>query len=126
MVGMEQTEINPRPVVGAIIVGAALPCHSFCGLLYVIMLPADFAGAGRFWPALNALLNGLCAIALCVGLYFIKHQNKEAHRTSMLLASRSLRFFIRLHREPRSAWRHDFPGHGPVGTLYLSILAKPR
>jgi Protein of unknown function (DUF420) len=39
-----------------------------------------------FLPALNALLNGSCAIALCVGLYFIKHHNREAHRTSMLLA----------------------------------------
>jgi putative membrane protein len=47
---------------------------------------ADFAGRWMFLPALNALLNGLCAIALCVGLYFIKHQNGEAHRTSMLLA----------------------------------------
>jgi putative membrane protein len=31
-------------------------------------------------------LNGLSAIAPCVGLYFIKHHNREAHRASMLLA----------------------------------------
>jgi hypothetical protein len=30
-------------------------------------------------------LNGLSAIALCVGLYFIKHHNRKAH-ASMLLA----------------------------------------
>jgi uncharacterized membrane protein YozB (DUF420 family) len=30
-------------------------------------------------------LNGLSAIALCVGLYFIKHHNRKVH-ASMLLA----------------------------------------
>jgi uncharacterized membrane protein YozB (DUF420 family) len=39
-----------------------------------------------FLLAFNALLNGWCAIALCMGLYFMKHHNREAHRTSMLLA----------------------------------------
>ena len=59
-------------------------------LLYVHHASADFAGRWMFLPALNALLNGLCAIALCAGLYFIKNRDREAHRTSMLLASLSL------------------------------------
>ena len=37
-------------------------------------------------PRLNALLNGLSAVALCAGLYFIKHQKVRAHRASMLTA----------------------------------------
>jgi len=83
---MEQAEISPRPVVGAIVVVSGLAVSFLLWLLYVHHASADFAGRWMFLPALNALLNGSCAIALCVGLYFIKHHNREAHRTSMLLA----------------------------------------
>ena len=86
IIGMEQTEISPRPVVGAIVVISGLAVSFLLWLLYVHHASADFAGRWMFLPALNALLNGLCATALCVGLYFIKHRNKEAHRMSMLLA----------------------------------------
>ena len=83
---MEQAQINPRPVVGTIIVVSGLAVSFLLWLLYVHHASADFAGRWTFLPALNAVLNGLCAITLCVGLYFIKHHNREAHRTSMLLA----------------------------------------
>jgi putative membrane protein len=73
-------------VVGAIVVASGLAVSFLLWLLYVHHASADFAGRWMFLPALNALLNGLCALALCVGLYFIKHHNQEAHRTSMLLA----------------------------------------
>jgi putative membrane protein len=74
---------------------------------------ADFAWRWMFLPALNALLNGLCAITLCVGSYFIEHHNREAHRMSMLLAfvfsSGFLISYIVNH-----ALHGDtiFPGHG--------------
>jgi putative membrane protein len=83
---MEQAEINPRPVIGAIIVVSGLAVSFLLWLLYMHHASTDFAGRWMFLPALNALLNGLCAITLCVGLYFIKHHNREAHRRSMLLA----------------------------------------
>jgi hypothetical protein len=86
IVSMEQAELSPRPAVGAIVVVSGLAVSFLLWLLYVHHASADFAGHWMFLPALNALLNGLCAIALCVGLYFIKHHNREAHRTSMLLA----------------------------------------
>src|SRR6202162_819086 len=86
IVRMEQTGLSPRPVVGAIVVVSGLAVSFLLWLLYVHHASADFAGRWIFLPALNALLNGLCAIALCVGLYFIKLHNREAHRTSMLLA----------------------------------------
>lgn len=82
----EQAEINPRPVIGAIIVVSGLAVSFLLWLLYMHHASTDFAGRWMFLPALNALLNGLCAITLCVGLYFIKHHNREAHRRSMLLA----------------------------------------
>jgi putative membrane protein len=122
---MEQAGINPRPVVGVIIVVSGLAISFLLWLLYVHHASADFAGRWTFLPALNALLNGFCAMSLCVGFYFIKHHNIPAHRTSMLLAfvfsSAFLVSYIVNH-----ALHGDtiFPGHGALRTLYLSILAS--
>jgi putative membrane protein len=122
---MEQAKIRPRPVIGAIIVVSGLAVSFLLWLLYLHHASADFAGRWMFLPALNALLNGSCAIALCVGFYFIKHHNREAHRTSMLLAFAFSSVFLisyivnhALHGET------IFPGHGAVRTLYLSVLAS--
>jgi putative membrane protein len=122
---MEQAEIRPRPVVGAIVVVSGLAVSFLLWLLYVHHASADFTGRWMFLPALNAFLNGLCAVALCVGLYFIKHQNREAHRTSMLLAFAFSSVFL-ISYIANHALHGDtiFPGHGPVRTLYLSILAS--
>src|SRR5882724_1790979 len=83
---MERADSTPRSVVGVIVAVSGLAVSFLLWLLYVHHASSDFAGRWMFLPALNALLNGLCAIALCVGLYFIKNHNREAHRTSMLLA----------------------------------------
>ena len=122
---MEQAQINPRPVVGTIIVVSGLAVSFLLWLLYVHHASADFAGRWMFLPALNAVLNGLCAITLCVGLYFIKHRNREAHRTSMLLAFAFSSAFL-VSYIVNHALHGDtiFPGHGAVRTLYLSILAS--
>ena len=37
-------------------------------------------------PAVNATLNGLSAILLSFGFYFIRHGNKNAHRNCMITA----------------------------------------
>ncbi len=121
IVSMEQTEINPRPVVGAIIVVSGLAVSFLLWLLYVHHASADFAGRWMFLPALNALLNGLCAIALCVGLYFIRHHNREAHRTSMLLA-----FAFSSVCEPRTARRHDFSRPRPGAHAVPFHFSQPR
>ncbi len=94
-------------------------------LLYVHHASTDFAGRWVFLPALNALLNGLCAIALCVGLYFIKHHNRNAHRISMLLAFGFSSVFL-ISYIVNHALHGDtiFPGHGLVRALYFSILAS--
>jgi putative membrane protein len=70
---MEQGHANPRAVLGAIVAGSATAVSFLLWLLYVHQASAQFAGHWTFLPALNALLNGLSAIALCGGLYFIKH-----------------------------------------------------
>ena len=122
---MEQAQINPRPVVGTIIVVSGLAVSFLLWLLYVHHASADFAGRWMFLPALNAVLNGLCAITLCVGLYFIKHHNREAHRTSMLLAFTFSSAFL-VSYIVNHALHGDtiFPGHGAVRTVYLSILGS--
>jgi putative membrane protein len=122
---MEQAGISPRPVVGAIILVSGLAVSFLLWLLYVHHASADFTGRWMFLPALNALLNGSCAIALCVGLYFIKHRNREAHRTSMLVALTLSSIFL-VSYIVNHALHGDtiFPGHSPVRTLYLSILAS--
>src|SRR5260370_33390410 len=125
IVSMEPAETSPRSVIGAIVVASGLAVSFLLWLLYVHHASADFVGRWMFLPALNALLNGLCALALCVGLYFIKHHNREAHRTSMLLAfvfsSAFLISYVLNH-----ALHGDtiFPGHGAARTVYLSILAS--
>jgi len=125
IVKMQRTEISSRPVVGAIVVVSGLAVSFLLWLLYVHHASADFAGRWMFLPALNALLNGLCAVALCVGLYFIKQHNRESHRTSMLLAFAFSSVFL-VSYIVNHALHGDtiFPGHGPVRTLYLSILAS--
>lgn len=122
---MQQADISPRPVIAAIVVVSGLAVSFLLWLLYVHHASADFTGRWMFLPALNALLNGLCAIALCVGLYFIKHHNKEAHRTSMLLAFACSSVFL-ISYIVNHALHGDtiFPGHGPVRALYLTILAS--
>jgi len=37
-------------------------------------------------PAVNATLNGLAAVFLSFGLYFIRHRNQQAHRNCMISA----------------------------------------
>ena len=125
IVSMEQAEISPRPALGAIVVLSGLAVSFLLWLLYVHRTSADFAGRWMFLPALNAALNGVCAITLCVGLYFIKHRNRRAHRTSMLLALAVSSVFL-VSYIVNHALHGDtiFPGHGPVRTLYLSLLAS--
>jgi putative membrane protein len=122
---MQQAQTSPRPVVGAIVVVSGLAVAFLLWLLYVHHASTDFAGRWMFLPALNALLNGLCAITLCVGFYFIKHHKREAHRVSMLLAFAFSSAFL-ISYIVNHALHGDtiFPGHGPVRTLYLSILAS--
>ena len=124
-ISMEQERAYPRAVLGGIVGGSATAISFLLWLLYVHQASAQFAGQWNFLPMLNAFLNGLSAIALCVGLYFIKHGNRQAHRTSMLFAFGFSSLFLvsyivnhALHGDTR------FPGAGIARTIYLSILAS--
>jgi len=123
---MDQTQTSQRAVLGSIFVVSAAAVSFLLWLLYLHHAPAQFAGRFVFLPALNAVLNGLSAIALCTGLYFIKKRDRKAHRASMLLAFGFSSLFLisyivnhALHGDTR------FPaGHATIRSIYLSILAS--
>lgn len=122
---MEQTQTGTRPMITLIVVVSGLAVSFLVWLLYMHHASASFAGRWTFLPTLDALLNGLSAIALCFGFYFIKHRKRDAHRTSMLLAfAFSLAFLISYIVNHALHGDIIFPAHSPVRTLYLSILAS--
>ena len=124
---MYVAETNQRPSVAlpvALIV--AVSAAAVCFLLWLLYLhhPLDASAAHfRFLPSLNALLNGLCTVALLTGFYFVGRRNIPAHRVSMIIAFVFSSLFLvsyitnhALHGETH------FPGFGTVRTVYLSIL----
>jgi len=122
---MERVEIGARPAVGAIIAISGLAVSFLLWLLYLHHASADFAGRFTFLPAVNAVLNGAAAVALCFGFYFVQHRNISAHRNSMITAFAFSALFLvsyianhAIHGDTR------FPGHGGVRNLYLAILAS--
>ena len=122
---MDPTQTNQRTALGSIVVVSAAAVSFLLWLLYLHRAPAQFAGRYVFLPALNAVLNGLSAVALCTGFYFIKRRDRKAHRASMLFAFAFSSFFLvsyivnhALHGDTH------FPGQGAVRAIYLSILAS--
>jgi putative membrane protein len=127
---MDQTQPhsqrNPRAALGSIVVISAAAVSFLLWLLYLHHAPEQFAGRYVFLPTLNAVLNGLSAIALCTGLYFIKTGDRKAHRASMLVAFGFSSLFLisytanhALHGDTRFP-----PAHATVRAIYLSILAS--
>ncbi len=122
---MEPAGVNPKPVVATIILVSGLAISFLLWLVYVHHASAEFAGRWTFLPALNAVLNGLCAVTLCVGFYFIRHRKIAAHRASMVTAfAFSSAFLVSYIANHALHGDTIFPVHGPVRTLYLSILAS--
>jgi putative membrane protein len=123
---MGETQTNQRAVLSSIFVVSAAAISFLLWLLYLHRAPSQFAGRFVFLPALNAVLNGLSAIALCTGLYFIKKRDRKAHRASMLLAFAFSSLFLvsyivnhALHGDTR------FPvGHATIRAIYLLILSS--
>jgi len=114
-------ETNQRPSVAlpvALIV--AVSAAAVCFLLWLLYLhhPLDASMARlRFLPTLNAVLNGLCTIALLTGFYI------PAHRTSMMIAFVFSSLFL-VSYIVNHALHGDtiFPNVGMVKTVYLWIL----
>jgi putative membrane protein len=110
--------------IGAILAVSVLACAFLFWLVYAHHAPDAYGLKLRFLPALNALFNGLSAVALVVGFSFIKRKQVAAHRASMLSAFAFSSLFLvsyitnhYLHGEMR------FPGpHNAVWMTYIVIL----
>jgi putative membrane protein len=119
------SRISDRLAVGSIGMSSAAAVAFLLWLLYVHRPPSGLAQQWNFLPPPNALLKGLSAIALCAGMYFIKHRNVPAHRVSMLAAFGFSSLFL-VSYIVNHAIHGDthFPGHGTAPTVYLSILSS--
>jgi len=75
------------PSIIAAIIGISAVASLFLAWLVYYHPPVDAAGTHlTFLPALDAILNALCAIFLLIGFRYIKHRNITAHRNSMFAA----------------------------------------
>ena len=76
-----------------------------------------------FLPTVNASLNGLATILLCVGLALIKAGKRDAHKAVMLTAfvvsCLFLGCYLTYHAHVIS---RSFGGTGPIRYVYYSIL----
>ena len=122
---LEQTGQRPSVKLPLVLI-TAVSAAAVCFLLWLIYLhhPLDASVERfRFLPALNAVLNGLCTVALLAGFYQIRLRNVPAHRAAMFTAFAFSSIFLvsyilnhALHGETH------FPGSGTVRTVYLAIL----
>ncbi len=126
---MAQTaSLDNRPAtagVAGILLVSALATAFLLWLLYVHHAPAEFRGRFRFLPALNAVLNGLSALALTAGFVFIRRREIVRHRASMITAFVFSSIFLVSYIANQAIHRHTlYPVHNTTRTLYLSILTS--
>ena len=81
---------SERVAVGVICSSSAAAIAFLLWLLYLHHPPPELAQRWIFLPRLNAILNGLSVVALCAGLYFIKHRNRQTYRNQHALGVRLL------------------------------------
>jgi uncharacterized membrane protein YozB (DUF420 family) len=74
-------------------------------------------------PPINAVLNGLAAVLLVIGLILIKTRNIQAHRNVMLTAfgvsTVFLASYLTYHAHAEIVY---FKGIGVIRTIYMTIL----
>jgi putative membrane protein len=117
-----------RSLARAIAVIVAVSAAASLFLFWLIYLhPAADQGGVRmaFLPTLNAISNGLCAVALVTGYVCVRARRIVAHRASMITAfGFSVLFLVgyiahhALHGDVR------YPAEAPLRTFYLSLLAS--
>ena len=124
---MSEMTINeartPGWVIGAIIAVSAVASLFLFWLIY-FHAPMDVEYTHlAFLPALNALLNALCTVALCVGFAFIRAGKVAQHRAAMFTAFIFSSLFLAayitnyaLHGEMH------FQGRGAVRSVYFPLL----
>jgi putative membrane protein len=115
---------STRPAIAAILAISAAATLFLFWLIYVHPAAAT-SDQYAFLPALNAVLNGLSAIALLIGFTFIKSRKIKAHRAAMITAFGFSTLFLvsyimhhALHGDVR------YPAHAALRSVYLPLLAS--
>jgi putative membrane protein len=121
---VQSPKSSPRTAIAAILAISAAASLFLFWLIYIHPAAAS-SSQYAFLPALNAILNGLSAIALLVGYTFIRARRIAAHRASMITAFVFSSLFLvsyilhhALHGDVR------YPLHAAFRTFYLSLLAS--
>ncbi len=112
-----------RAISAILAISAAASLFLFW-LIYIHPAAASSAEYA-FLPAMNAVFNGLAAIALLVGFTFIRARQIAAHRASMITAFGFSTLFLvgyilhhALHGDVR------YPVHAALRSFYLWLLAS--
>ncbi|MBW4027156.1 MAG: DUF420 domain-containing protein [Acidobacteria bacterium] len=122
MQAAQTTTSNRAPIALILAISAGASAFLFW-LIYVHHASAANADRLMFLPALNAVLNGLCTIALLAGFSFIRQRKIAAHRAAMMTAfAFSVLFLVSYIANHALHGDMIFPGHGTPRTVYLSIL----
>ena len=114
---------SSRNMIAAIIALSIAASLFLFWLIYVHTAPQAFATRLLFLPSIDALTNGLAAICLLVGYSFITRRNIKAHRRAMITAFIFSSIFL-VSYVINHALHGDtlYQGHGPMRTVYFSIL----
>jgi putative membrane protein len=112
------------PAIAAILL-VSLAATAFLFWLIYVHPAAATSAQYAFLPALNALLNGLSAVALLIGYTFIRARKITAHRAAMTTAFGFSTLFLisyilhhALHGDVR------YPAQAAWRMVYLPLLAS--
>jgi putative membrane protein len=112
------------PAIAVIIFVSAAASLFLFWLIYIHPAAATSAQFA-FLPALNAILNGLAAMALLIGYTFIRARQIRRHRAAMIAAFAFSTLFLAsyiLHHALHGDVR--YPLHAAFRTFYLCLLAS--
>jgi putative membrane protein len=119
------SQSGTRIAIAAILAVSAAATAFLFWLIYVHPAADSASARFAFLPALNALLNGLSAVALLIGYTFIRARRIQAHRAAMLTAFAFSTLFLvsyilhhALHGDVR------YPAHAALRSVYLPLLAS--
>jgi putative membrane protein len=116
---------NGRAMIATIVAISAAAWVFLFWLVYFHRAPASFAHRLGFLPALNAGFNGMSAIALVTGYFFIRGRRITAHRNSMLAAFGFSTLFLASYIANHALHGDQlFAGRGAIRVVYLSILGS--
>jgi putative membrane protein len=123
------TNLRTPPSVIASIIGISAVASLFLAWLVYYHEPVDVAGTHlAFLPALEALLNALCAVFLLIGYRYIMRREIIKHRNSMFGAFIVSSLFLVLYIVNKALHGEMlFPKAYPTARfIYLWILLTPH